>query len=78
MSFVTLGNWRYEEGDLIWSSCEFAHQFPSQNAVKSEFQEAGFDVIIFNKVSGEKSTGALLKKSVKIENNIPLASGKEK
>lgn len=79
MSFVTLGNWRYEEGDLIWASCEFAHQFPSENAVKSEFQEAGFDTIFFNhKVSGETSTGALLKKSVKIKNNIPLASEKGK
>jgi len=46
VGLVTLGNFYYEEGNSIRPSCEFMHQFPSENEVKSEFQDASFDAFL--------------------------------
>ena len=40
----TLGNFAYEEGDILWLNVEFIHAFASEDAVRSELEEGGLSV----------------------------------
>jgi len=44
VSFLTLGNLRYEKGDMLWHNLEFIHAFSSEKDLRSEFEEAQFKV----------------------------------
>jgi SAM-dependent methyltransferase len=41
----TLGNLAYEAGDILWNNNEFVHQFSSEDAIRSEFEEGGLSVV---------------------------------
>lgn len=41
-ALMTLGNLRYERGDILWLKREFLHVFSSEAALRSEFEEGGF------------------------------------
>jgi len=44
-AILTLGNFSFEEGDLLWDNEQFIHVFFSESTVRAEFEEAGFDII---------------------------------
>jgi len=44
VSFLTIGNLRYEKGDMLWHNLEFIHAFSSEQDLRSEFEEAHFNV----------------------------------
>jgi SAM-dependent methyltransferase len=44
LAFLTLGNLRYEKGDMLWHNIEFIHAFSSEQDLRSEFKEAQFNV----------------------------------
>lgn len=44
LAYITLGNLWHEEGDMLWANIEFIHAFSSEDKIKSEFQEGGFEV----------------------------------
>jgi ubiquinone/menaquinone biosynthesis C-methylase UbiE len=44
-AYVTLGNLSYEKGDILSLSSEFLHQFSSQEEVRQEAAEAGFEIV---------------------------------
>ncbi|MCK4823612.1 class I SAM-dependent methyltransferase [bacterium] len=61
-AFLTLGNLWYEKGDMLWGNAEFIHAFSSENELRSEFEEGGFETIHID-ISREKVRGgAVLKK----------------
>ncbi len=43
-AFLTLGNFWYENGDALWSNMEFIHTFTSEDELRSEVAESGFEV----------------------------------
>ncbi len=42
---LTLGNFGYQPGDVLWGNCEYIHQFTAEAELLGEVQEAGFRVI---------------------------------
>lgn len=42
---LTLGNTGLEKGDMIWREAEFIHTFWSEDLLREELEEGGFDVI---------------------------------
>jgi hypothetical protein len=44
-SWITLGNFWYENGDMIWGEREFIHAFSSEKQVIAEVIPAGFEAI---------------------------------
>jgi 2-polyprenyl-3-methyl-5-hydroxy-6-metoxy-1,4-benzoquinol methylase len=44
IAFITLGNLWYEKGDMLWGGAEFIHGFSSEDELRREFQEGGFEV----------------------------------
>ncbi len=59
---LTLGNFGCETGDTLWQNMEFIHVFPSLEALKSEFEEAGFNVCRIQAHPAVRRGGALLRK----------------
>ena len=43
-AFITLGNLHYEKGDMIFNY-SFAHAFSSEDEIRSELEEGGFNTI---------------------------------
>ena len=43
-ALLTLGNLSYEKGDALRALAEFTHSFSSEDELRSEFQEGGFEV----------------------------------
>jgi len=41
---LTLGNFSYEPGDMLWGGIEFSHAFGSEQEVASEFAEAKLEI----------------------------------
>jgi 2-polyprenyl-3-methyl-5-hydroxy-6-metoxy-1,4-benzoquinol methylase len=41
----TLGNLAYEVGDTLWLNVEFVHEFSSEDAIRSELEEGGLEVL---------------------------------
>lgn len=61
IAFFTLGNFWYEKGDMLWGNAEFIHAFSSEDELKSEFKQGGFEVVHFHIPEGIRG-GAVLRK----------------
>ena len=61
-AWVTLGNLEWQAGDGLWADSIFYHTFPSESAVRAEFEEAGFRVVSMRLRQG-CGCGALLRKN---------------
>jgi SAM-dependent methyltransferase len=61
LAYLTLGNFRYETGDIIWDE-EFLHAFSSKEEVESEFIEGGFRVIYLTDLRETGFHGAVLER----------------
>lgn len=48
VSFITLGNFGYEKGDMISNKYDFLHQFHSIEEIRTEFEKGGLEVIRFH------------------------------
>jgi SAM-dependent methyltransferase len=59
---LTLGNLKYETGDILWRNGEFIHTFVSVDALKSELERSGMDIVHIEKTNGQMKGGALLRK----------------
>jgi SAM-dependent methyltransferase len=46
-SYLTLGYFAYEEGDILWQNGEFLHVFTSEEKLKSELTAGGFETVRF-------------------------------
>jgi ubiquinone/menaquinone biosynthesis C-methylase UbiE len=44
LAYLTLGNYLYENGDVLWKETEFMHLFSSKEEISLEFEKRGFDV----------------------------------
>lgn len=63
-AFLTLGNFSFEKGDMLWDNEQFAHAFFAERHVRSEFNEAELEVLdIFIKEDNLRG-GAVLRKSL--------------
>jgi SAM-dependent methyltransferase len=60
-AYLTFGNTKYEKGDGFYNYSQFVHIFSADGAVKTEFEDAGFEVIYFNIFEGGRG-GAILRK----------------
>lgn len=60
-AFSVLGNTRYEKGDMLWGNVEFIHAFLSEDAVRSEFEEGGFEIIHID-IPGRRGWGGVVLK----------------
>lgn len=67
-AFVTLGNFWYEPGDVLWGGVEFVHQFASPAEIKSEFEEGGFEVLYAEIPESSVRGGAVLRKRTELVN----------
>lgn len=61
-SWLTLGNLAYARGDRLVGGIEFAHYFPQEEEIRSEFEAAGFEVVELGLPEGGLRGGAILKK----------------
>lgn len=62
-AFITLGNLWYERGDMLWNNVEFIHAFSTEDEIRSEFKDGGFDIvhILINEKNG-KGGAVLIKR----------------
>lgn len=60
-AFMTLGNFWYERGDMLWGDVEFMHSFSSKEDLISEFNDGGFEVNYLYIPEGIRG-GAVLRK----------------
>jgi 2-polyprenyl-3-methyl-5-hydroxy-6-metoxy-1,4-benzoquinol methylase len=44
-AFLTLGNFQYEKGDMVWRESEFIHTFWSKESLLTEFEPSGFQIM---------------------------------
>jgi len=61
-AILTLGNLRHEKGDMLWRDNEFLHAFCSEDELRAEFAEGGFNVIQIRLPDGVIRGGAVLRK----------------
>ena len=62
LSWITLGNFSCEKGDLLKNNQEFLHAFSDQEDVRAEFAAAGFEVVRFIYPEASHNAGALLRR----------------
>ncbi|KYK37943.1 MAG: hypothetical protein AYK18_08720 [Theionarchaea archaeon DG-70] len=62
-AFLTMGNFWYEKGDILWGNVEFIHGFSSDDKLRSEFKEGGFTVLHMHIPQGKIRGGAVMRKS---------------
>lgn len=62
LAFLTMGNFWYENGDVLWCNTEFMHFFLSEKKIGREFKEGGFKVEYLNLPSNNIRAEALLRK----------------
>jgi SAM-dependent methyltransferase len=60
---VTLGNLEYEKGDMLWAGVEFIHAFSSEERLRSEFEDGGFEICHVHSPKHEGEGEAILRKS---------------
>jgi len=65
-AIITLGNLSYEKGDMLWLHREFIHAFSSELLLRSEFDDAGFEVVKMFIPEKEAEGAAILKKNPKV------------
>lgn len=63
MACLLVGNIGYEPGDMLLHNIEFIHAFSSEKSLRSEFAEAGFEVIHLHLPDENKRGEAVLMKS---------------
>jgi len=63
LSWLTLGNFSLEKGDILKNNQEFLHAFSDQDDLQAEFAEAGFEVLRFVFPDASHNAGALLRKN---------------
>jgi hypothetical protein len=63
LAFLTLGNRWFEEGGMLWANVEFIHAFSSVDALRSEFEEGGFEVVHIHIPEKGIRGGAVLRKA---------------
>jgi 2-polyprenyl-3-methyl-5-hydroxy-6-metoxy-1,4-benzoquinol methylase len=63
VAWITLGNLTYEPGDMLWGNGEFIHAFSSEEEIRREFAEGGFEVDTMHFWQDRSLGGALLKRS---------------
>ena len=61
-AFLTLGNFWYEKGDMLWGNVVFIHAFTSEDELRTEFEEGGFEVLYIDISEENVNGGAVLKK----------------
>ncbi len=63
-AFLTLGNFWYEKGDMLWSNMEFVHTFTSEDEFRLEVEDGGFEVFYIHipEALKEWSGGTVLRK----------------
>ncbi|MFH0845430.1 MAG: class I SAM-dependent methyltransferase [Pseudomonadota bacterium] len=61
-AFLTVGNLQYEPGDMLWGNAEFVHAFSSEDALRWEFTEGGFEVVLIQISNEMMMGGAVLKR----------------
>lgn len=61
-ALLTLGNLKYEQGDTLFKGEAFMHIFSSEDAVRLEFEEAGFELTYINIFKNKNNGIALLRK----------------
>ena len=62
-TILTLGNYWYEKGDMLWLNIEFIHAFSSKDILISELKEGGFEVVDIQISEKILKGGAILKKA---------------
>jgi len=60
-AYVTLGNLQYEKGDTVSRTLGFAHFFRSEDELRSELEEGGFEVLHLLVFQGVHKGGAVLR-----------------
>lgn len=60
----TLGNFGYEKGDTLFYNKEFSHIFFSEDEVRAEFEEAGFQIVFLKNFKTGRGGAVLRKPSV--------------
>lgn len=57
IAYLTLGNFLYEKGDVLWVNTQFIHFFSSENETRSELEQGDFEVdyihVSSNAIRGE-------------------------
>lgn len=61
-AILTLGNLKYQTGDMLWRNSEFIHAFVSANSLRSELEKGGMESIHIDEMNGKLKGGALLRK----------------
>jgi 2-polyprenyl-3-methyl-5-hydroxy-6-metoxy-1,4-benzoquinol methylase len=64
VAFLTLGNLWHEQGDMLWYNTEFLRAFSSEEEVRSEFAEGGFEVLHLCIAEEILLGGAVLRKTL--------------
>jgi SAM-dependent methyltransferase len=67
IAFFTLGNFSYENGDMLWLNVEYLHAFGSEEVLKSELEEGGFTNINIKINSNTPRAGAVCQKKSNIK-----------
>jgi len=62
-AILTLGNFDFEKGDMLWDNKQFIHAFFSEENIRSEFNEAGLEVLDIFIQDDNRRGGAVLRKS---------------
>ncbi|MHC4181886.1 MAG: class I SAM-dependent methyltransferase [Planctomycetota bacterium] len=61
-AYLTLGNFLYENGDVLWKETEFQHLFSSEEEIRAEFEKGGFGVDYIHVPSNGLRGEALLRR----------------
>lgn len=61
-AYLTLGNIHHEKGDMVWREAEFIHTFWSEELLRSEFEQSGFQVVELNIPRNSLWGSAILRK----------------
>lgn len=62
-AILTLGNFSFEKGDMLWGNEQFLHAFFSEENIRAEFNEAGLEVLDIFIQEDNIQGGAVLRKS---------------
>ena len=62
-AFLTLGNFGYEKGDMLWGNTEFLHAFTSEDSLRTEFDQRGYKLITIHLNKDTRRAGAILQKT---------------
>jgi 2-polyprenyl-3-methyl-5-hydroxy-6-metoxy-1,4-benzoquinol methylase len=64
LAFVTLGNSLYEKGDMLLNNMGYTHAFLSEDELRSELEEGGFDILHMHTSERIANGGAVSRKKL--------------